>query len=381
MTSRLEKKKFVLKEVLPILSENERSIAEKLPILIRKNGLIAVLVYLQKKEHNLYEVILSYILEYSTQFKKKTNDNNILEQILKYNSWEYMIFQRDIYELAMEIKVMIRYRTITSSLPKKKDNFIIKEVVIEEVSKELKKIKLEHVGLYREKYLILKNGNIERRNIENIDTKEKREGDHTNIQKIKRYMKLINYEEYKSSGIYESLIIGLGNPSVLETSITLNLVSGKPYIPATAIKGAFYAFCREIQKSLEKAGEDKKEEAETLKNYIEDWFGSTEKEGKCIFVDCYPNSYRWKKDVMTPHYTKYYQGEVFPTDTEKPIPIQFDILQDVNCDIYCFCPSQWENGKKSKFKNLFETCIKETALGAKKSVGYGFRRDKWEENE
>lgn len=377
MTSRLEKKKFVLKEVLPILPENERNIIENLPILIRKNGLIAVLVYLQKKRYCLGSAILSYILAYSIQ----SNEDTVLETICQLNSWNYMMLQRDIYELAIEIKMMVKYfqkksETTKLSLSKRTIDLIIKEV-----SEELKKIKLEHVGLYREKYLILKDRNIERRNIENIYTREKREGDHTNIQKIKRYMKLINYEEYKSSGIYESLIIGLGNPSVLETSITLNLVSGKPYIPATAIKGAFYAFCREIQKSLEKAGEDKKEEAETLKNYIEDWFGSTEKEGECIFIDCYPNSYRWKKDVMTPHYTKYYQGGVFPTDTEKPIPIQFDILQDVNCDIYCFCPIQWENGKKSKFKNLFETCIKETALGAKKSVGYGFRRDKWEENE
>lgn len=213
------------------------------------------------------------------------------------------------------------------------------------------------------------------------------------------------------------MIIGLGNPSVYEISMTLHFIYGIPYIPASAIKGVIRnALIRELFLATmvkdnteidEKLGTEAEKQA--LKDPLFDLIFGNPKEssyfkearkGKVIFLDAYPiESPTLKIDIMNPHYPQYYSGKNPPSDWQKPNPIHFltvektkfrfvilihpGILEKLNKVDLLKESKLWSHYKEGKKdvkiedvkdvveKSLVES-IKNHGIGAKTSVGYGY---------
>ncbi len=133
------------------------------------------------------------------------------------------------------------------------------------------------------------------------------------------------------------LIVGLGNESVYETSITLHHIYGIPYIPASAIKGVVRSWiivnCFDnVEKQdgeIEENGQKKKVKGALSNELFCDIFGSPaesvrkEQEGNIIFFDAFPTSApHIEPDIMNNHYKDYYdgKGKKPPADYYNPEP-------------------------------------------------------------
>ncbi len=210
------------------------------------------------------------------------------------------------------------------------------------------------------------------------------------------------------------LIVGLGNPSIYETSITLHHIYGFPYIPASAIKGVLrnYIINEFFQLNDEELAKVKKEdigqekEQKALKSSTDfcHIFGCPAnsarrtKEGKheafigdIIFFDSFPTQMpNLEMDVMTVHYPKYYgEGTLPPADWQQPNPIPFLTLKNnptknrINKFQFIIgLRNGAENreisigNKKGKLVeitvSLLYNALTNHGIGAKTAVGYGY---------
>jgi len=122
------------------------------------------------------------------------------------------------------------------------------------------------------------------------------------------------------------LIIGLGQPSVYETSLTLHHLYGIPYIPASALKGITRSWL------LSEVFGQNEEEAlrdEAFRKIL----GGQKPEnllaqrGAVRFLDAFPlEEPKLVFDIINPHYASYYsdpEGKKPPGDYDTPIPIVF----------------------------------------------------------
>jgi CRISPR-associated protein Cmr6 len=193
------------------------------------------------------------------------------------------------------------------------------------------------------------------------------------------------------------LSIGFGSTSVYETSITLHYIYGVPYIPASAIKGAFRSYI--IQEyffdKLEQYDNYNDFEQNELftkdknsKKYKYQWFvdifGSENNQGNIIFFDAFSDNIKIEKDIMTPHYSDYYgdkKNKIAPKDTIKPIPIPF---LTINGKFKFLVGVKNDNKIKIKdeefdilkfVKNNLKKSLTEFGIGAKTSVGYGYFKE------
>jgi CRISPR-associated protein Cmr6 len=211
-----------------------------------------------------------------------------------------------------------------------------------------------------------------------------------------------NYNWIDFKGIVENnLVIGLGNPSVFETDITLHNTYGIPYIPGSAIKGVLRNYI--IEKYFKECSDncnvkcnkqcEKEAEADQAFNAI---FGGQDKEGKniqgkVIFIDAFPKEkYEIKLDVMTPHHMNYYNdNKDFPLDCDDTNPIMFLVVangtefkfniavnKDINKNMCNIAKgSRLLNEECDIEKFILENLIKALTfhgIGAKTSVGYGY---------
>ncbi len=183
------------------------------------------------------------------------------------------------------------------------------------------------------------------------------------------------------------LILGLGNPSIYEVSMTLHHVYGFPYIPGSAVKGIARGWV--IQEFFENY--KKKALKDDSFCYI---FGSPkksaagERQGCVTFYDAYPTSVpKIEKDVMTPHYIKYYMEGKAPGDYYEPKPIQFLTVGRKTCFQFILAQHRKvDTSFKFIFKNkdieyqgncmevtekIVKSALTEHGLGAKTAVGYG----------
>lgn len=167
------------------------------------------------------------------------------------------------------------------------------------------------------------------------------------------------------------LIVGLGNESVYETSMTLHHIYGFPYIPASAIKGVVRSWiiteifgncksdspeenyplinaehraylntafctifgCPKETKAVEFDEINKIPKFKNIENnsykYLHPELTALKEEhqGKVWFFDAYPTELPTiKADIMNPHYGKYYSdktGKTPPADHLSPVPIPF----------------------------------------------------------
>ena len=211
------------------------------------------------------------------------------------------------------------------------------------------------------------------------------------------------------------MVVGLGNPSVYETSITLHHVYGFPYIPGSAIKGVvrnwiinnFFDLTNEERGQIaeKKWGDAKEDKALQDKGFCQ-LFGCSEgsakktKDGKAlafigdlIFFDAYPiQNPNISMDTMTVHYPKYYgEGTLPPADWQNPIPIPFLTLKNEGTKINQFqfviglrkgATTNVIIGKEDNPKlqgdilQVISFCLKlaltQHGIGAKTAVGYGY---------
>jgi len=193
-----------------------------------------------------------------------------------------------------------------------------------------------------------------------------------NLQDYRNYLQRINSlcEGLRTQGYYFPgpyvgkvnwrLIIGLGQESVYETSITLHRNYSVPLIPGSAVKGTVYHYVKEYK------------DLPTVE--ITEIFGTQNKKGKVIFFDALPvieqNTNFLVLDIMNVHYKPYYEKGEIPGDWHNPVPIFFLAV---------------EKGTKFKFyvasKNkelaemameLLKEAVKKIGIGAKTSAGYGY---------
>ncbi len=222
------------------------------------------------------------------------------------------------------------------------------------------------------------------------------------------------------------LVVGLGNESVYETSITLHHIYGFPYIPASAIKGISRGFF--ISSLYEKTAIDdinqiniiekvltdfdmerdnnieydrfrkqfavkNKAPARVLYDYFNDnkaeiatfqkIFGTQKTSGNVIFFDAFPlEDPKIEPDIMNPHYAQYYKGEAAPADYHSPVPIHF--LTVANTPFQFIIGIKPENNTvvgniESQDKDLLDIAYENMqkvltmhGVGAKTAVGYGY---------
>ncbi len=196
------------------------------------------------------------------------------------------------------------------------------------------------------------------------------------------------YKELKFSPDWR-LIVGLGNESVYETSITLHHIYGIPYIPASAIKGVTRncainsnpEFEVTEQEKEEKLFKDREEKAFKKSGTLCDIFGCDEnsyykeaREGKVIFFDAFPinlSNESIQPDVMNVHYPDYYGKDQPPTDTQNPTPICFLTVQNTSFQFIIGIKKSQE-GLLNKTTEWLKNALEQRGIGAKTAVGYGY---------
>jgi len=132
------------------------------------------------------------------------------------------------------------------------------------------------------------------------------------------------------------MAVGLGNESVLETSVALHRTYGVPYIPGSALKRLAASYARQM------AGEDWQPDSIAYKTV----FGETENAGYVTFFDALyiPIKERQnppaqsgnrpdcplRRDIITAHHPAYYQNKkdekgqpAPPADWDSPNPVPF----------------------------------------------------------
>lgn len=164
------------------------------------------------------------------------------------------------------------------------------------------------------------------------------------------------------------MIVGLGDESVLETSITLHKTYGVPYIPGSALKGLAASYARQ------RLTEDWQQGSDAYQVI----FGNTDEAGYIIFFDAlYIPEPGTKKQVLYPdvistHHQKYYQNSGQPpADWDDPIPIPF-LTATGDYMIALAAPELNERDAWiEKTFTILKDAFADMGIGAKTSSGYG----------
>ncbi|HOV79311.1 MAG TPA: type III-B CRISPR module RAMP protein Cmr6 [Bacillota bacterium] len=171
---------------------------------------------------------------------------------------------------------------------------------------------------------------------------------------------LLNYgAQCRVAEVLGRMAVGLGEESVLETSVALHHTYGVPYIPGSAIKGMAASFARQYLGDKWQVG------ASAYKTV----FGDTENAGYFIFFDALPlpGTGHLYPDVITVHHKDYYQkGNLPPADWDNPSPVPF-LSATGKYLIAVAGPAAWT----SRVFEILQYAFLELGVGAKTSSGYG----------
>ncbi|MBT9176802.1 MAG: hypothetical protein DDT20_01124 [Firmicutes bacterium] len=156
------------------------------------------------------------------------------------------------------------------------------------------------------------------------------------------------------------MAIGLGEESVLETSVALHHTYGIPYIPGSALKGLAASFARQH------LGDEWQPDTPAYVTV----FGDTQTAGYVTFYDALPlpNSAALHPDVITVHHEKYYQNDrtAPPADWDDPNPVPF-LSATGKYLIALSGPPGWVNATFDILKHA----LAHSGIGAKTSSSYG----------
>ncbi|HLH60324.1 MAG TPA: type III-B CRISPR module RAMP protein Cmr6 [Ktedonobacteraceae bacterium] len=164
------------------------------------------------------------------------------------------------------------------------------------------------------------------------------------------------------------MIVGLGDESVLETSVTLHKTYGVPYIPGSALKGLAASYARQ------RLTEDWQKGREAYQVI----FGDPDEAGYITFFDALyiPEPGTKKRvlypDVISTHHQKYYQNFAqTPADWDDPIPIPF-LTATGDYMIALAAPELNERDAWiEKTFTILKYALADMGIGAKTSSGYG----------
>lgn len=172
------------------------------------------------------------------------------------------------------------------------------------------------------------------------------------------------------------LVIGLGLPHPIETGFLFDRLSGSVYLPGSSVKGVMRAAARLV------AGGELEGDAGFWRESLDRLFGppiepgTVPRTGSLRFYDAFP--VRWPRlevDVLTPHFTRYYDGKTgaVPADWESPNPVPFLTVAEGQVFRFHVGSSdgeRWEEDWK-KVETLLGTALEWLGIGGKKSSGYG----------
>jgi CRISPR-associated protein Cmr6 len=199
------------------------------------------------------------------------------------------------------------------------------------------------------------------------------------------------------------LIVGLGGAHVYETSMTLHRLYGFPYIPGSSVKGLLHTYAlldlwyekgvgspmgdfsygntapglASVAEALmagdlgafqkEGLGEDVLPELKRIHAV----FGSRRERGQVVFLDALPvgNRVMLEVDIMNPHYSKYYTGQLPPADWQEPTPIPF--LTVGKGTTFRFMWMCRDGSLAQAVSHWLGAALEETGVGAKTRSGYG----------
>lgn len=165
--------------------------------------------------------------------------------------------------------------------------------------------------------------------------------------------------ECRVAEVLGRMAVGLGEDSVLETSVTLHHTYGVPYIPGSALKGLAASFARQY------LGDDWQADTEAYKIV----FGVTDTAGYVVFFDALPlpGAKLLHPDVITVHHEGYYQkGNAPPADWDNPNPVPF--LSATGKYLVALAgPGPWV---EAAFE-ILRHALFNLGVGAKTSSGYG----------
>jgi len=170
------------------------------------------------------------------------------------------------------------------------------------------------------------------------------------------------------------MVVGLGQTSILETSMTVDRITGIPIIPGSALKGlaASYAMLCDLEEP---------DRAKAEKNNLEfkAIFGSQGESGRVIFLDAVPTEApKLEPDIMNNHYQGYYSdktGRTAPTPYQNPVQVYFLTLGKKSQFAFAVA-SRDQQPDTRKFVEQAEHWLRrglsELGIGAKTSAGYGY---------
>lgn len=186
------------------------------------------------------------------------------------------------------------------------------------------------------------------------------------------------------------MIVGLGQSSILETSMMLDRITGIPVIPGSALKGlaASYALLCVLEKTKRIDEVEKiyqqflKQEITELPEHFEDYvriFGCQGEVGKVVFLDAVPTQAPvLEPDIMNNHYPEYYgdkEGVQAPTPYQNPVPVYFLTLGRKSQ--FAFAVAGKDDQPKTqelvnKARQWLQAGLSDLGIGAKTAAGYGY---------
>lgn len=192
------------------------------------------------------------------------------------------------------------------------------------------------------------------------------------------------------------LIVGLGGKGALEIGITLDKVTGLPFVPGSALKGlcrsyALYTLAEKYGVPIEKeafASFDEeltsgKYDSEDLARTYHRAFGTQEGAGVLVFFDAVvaalpPGNPLFALDVMTPHFPKYYtsSGKDSPADNDSPNPVNF--IAVAHRTTFAFAVGVRAGVQHADTQDVLavasgwlQTALQDFGVGSKTAAGYG----------
>lgn len=202
----------------------------------------------------------------------------------------------------------------------------------------------------------------------------KRVGDPEQLEHhITRLRKLL--EHHHQTPLFYTLesdfVTGLGREHPVENGFAWHHTLGTPYLPGSSVKGLVRAWAEQWADADEAS--------------LEHIFGSASKDtkdkrpsrvGSVIFLDALPiQCVDLKADIMTPHYSPYYQdktGNTPPADWHSPNPIPFLVVEKEQTFVFGVLPRRQDNRDDCKTVQIWLECaLGWLGAGAKTAVGYG----------
>ncbi|TXD34084.1 type III-B CRISPR module RAMP protein Cmr6 [Lujinxingia vulgaris] len=163
-------------------------------------------------------------------------------------------------------------------------------------------------------------------------------------------------------------VTGLGREHPVENGMAWHTTLGTPFLPGSSVKGLVRAWVDEEYVQGEKESEAAKERDRI--------FGKLSQVGSVNFLDALPTEpIRLKHEIMTPHYSDYYQDKKIPGDWESPTPIPF-LAVDAGANFhFALAPRRPDNardqGDVETAARWLEEALTWLGAGAKTAVGYG----------